>query len=407
MHHSELNCAINRLQAALIAAKNALLVTKMSNGSFCLATVENCLQATAAYKTVSPSELNGLCPTLALVFEGHSDIGAAICCTLDSVCKLDEAIAFIPPILDDVAMIVGVAAPVVDKENTKAIINAFNENNACIIAERGSRRVLCVGANPFRAVSALMVMDKSATILECIACIGGAAPLDRNTALWVNKDYREGYSKRNETAVHMQSEDIKRDLPLEELELRQRLILTAQSLIDSNLMQGTWGNLSCRLDDEHMLCTPSGIDYHSVTPYDIVRVNIFTLEHEGWQQPTSEKLFHARLYAAHGDINCVIHTHPTLCGVFASAKKPLPIRGREALSLFWGDAALSKYAASGTAELAKNVVDCFETGRACIMANHGVVVGAESLEKAFRMCQLMEQEAFDRIAEARAEGQKG
>ena len=34
-----------------------------------------------------------------------------------------------------------------------------------------------------------------------------------------------------------------------------------KKLVETDLVQGTWGNLSLRLDEKYMMVTPSGLDY--------------------------------------------------------------------------------------------------------------------------------------------------
>ena len=86
--------------------------------------------------------------------------------------------------------------------------------------------------------------------------------------------------------------------------------------METGLVQGTWGNLSIRLDDKYMLVTPSGLDYTRLTPADMVKVNISTLAYEGSLKPTSEKGLHAEVYKQRPDAGAVIHTHSKYCCVF-------------------------------------------------------------------------------------------
>ena len=46
-----------------------------------------------------------------------------------------------------------------------------------------------------------------------------------------------------------------------EEKLREMLVEYGKKLVQSGLVQGTWGNISVRIDDTYMLTTPSGIDY--------------------------------------------------------------------------------------------------------------------------------------------------
>ena len=83
--------------------------------------------------------------------------------------------------------------------------------------------------------------------------------------------------------------------------LRQQLVEYGKKLVSAGLVQGTWGNISVRLDEKYMLATPSGLDYDRLTPEDMVKVEIETLKYEGNLKPTSEKGLHAAIYKKRAD----------------------------------------------------------------------------------------------------------
>lgn len=47
--------------------------------------------------------------------------------------------------------------------------------------------------------------------------------------------------------------------PEEEARLRQVIKDSGVALLKENLVQGTWGNTAVRLDEDHMLVTPTGL----------------------------------------------------------------------------------------------------------------------------------------------------
>ena len=82
----------------------------------------------------------------------------------------------------------------------------------------------------------------------------------------------------------------------DETQGRELLVEYGRRLLADGLVQGTWGNISVRLDDQYMICTPSGLDYDRVGPEDMVLVDFHTLKYEGNRKPTSEKGLHAGIY---------------------------------------------------------------------------------------------------------------
>lgn len=55
---------------------------------------------------------------------------------------------------------------------------------------------------------------------------------------------------------------------------RQALADLGRALIGSGLSVGTYGNLSCRLDDTHVAITPSGKEYAALQAEDMVVINL-------------------------------------------------------------------------------------------------------------------------------------
>jgi L-fuculose-phosphate aldolase len=59
-----------------------------------------------------------------------------------------------------------------------------------------------------------------------------------------------------------------------EREAKESVVKAGIRLVESGLIARTWGNVSCRLNNENFVITPSGRDYLSLTPEEIVTVAI-------------------------------------------------------------------------------------------------------------------------------------
>ena len=188
-----------------------------------------------------------------------------------------------------------------------------------------------------------------------------------------------------------------------EQKLREALVSYGVKLVEEGLVQGTWGNISVRLDDRYMLVTPSGLDYLRLTPEDMVKVNIETLEYEGGIKPTSEKGLHAGLYQMRPDLGAVIRTHSKYCCMFAAARKPLPVEDPELQAVFGAEISLAGYGLPGSKRLSKNTVDAFGDGMGTIMTAHGMICGGVDLADAFENCKKMEGCAAEYIESRWAE----
>ena len=182
---------------------------------------------------------------------------------------------------------------------------------------------------------------------------------------------------------------------MSEQQLREAIVEYGRRLVETGLVQGTWGNLSARLDSQSMLVTPSGLDYLCLAPDDIVRVDLATLTYESanGRRPTSEKRFHRAIYRARPEANAIIHTHAEYCGVFAAAHRPLPAITPEQLRLFGGDIRCAAHALPSTARLTRLALAALDGRSACLLANHGALCVGNGLAAAFAVCEAAEEAA--------------
>lgn len=183
----------------------------------------------------------------------------------------------------------------------------------------------------------------------------------------------------------------------DEREGRELLVEYGKRLLESGLVQGTWGNISVRLDDDYMLTTPSGLDYERVTPDDMVKVEIKTLKFEGETKPTSEKALHAGIYANRQEIGAVIHTHSKYCSIFAASRMPIQVEDKELVGRLGEVLKIAEYGLPGTSKLTKNTIKALGTSPGCIMSNHGMICCGTDIEDAFGVCGDMEKAAQEYV----------
>lgn len=224
----------------------------------------------------------------------------------------------------------------------------------------------------------------TANAADTAARIGTAGTADEIASAANTATASGSASAANITAGTMQESS-----PTREETLRAQLVDYGKQLVASGLVQGTWGNLSARLDDTYMLVTPSGLDYARLTPADMVKVNMRTLEYEGGLKPTSEKSLHAAIYQNRPDIGGIIHTHSKYCCVYAAARRDLPIP-TDRQTAFQSPIKLAPYAPPGSKTLTKNTAAAVGDNYGAIMAGHGMIACGRDLTAAFQNCKQLE-----------------
>lgn len=312
--------------------------------------------------------------------------------------------------LDDMAQVFGHTAYIADGRNKnqaagKSIGKALKGNVGCMVLRgfdkngSGAGYTMTMGRSLYEAVVAMTVLEKSAEIHFLAEKIGGGVPIAKWEAKLMRLIYKKKYSKAEEkiktaeTAGELaasEDEKLHREMSDNERKLRQSLAEYGRKLVESGLVQGTWGNLSVRLDDKYMLTTPSGLDYMRLTADDMVKVDITSLSYEGDKKPTSEKGLHAAIYKQRPEVGAVIHTHSKYASVFAAARKDMPVDS-EFKDIFGDHIKLAEYALPGTKALVKNTALAVGNNMGAVMSNHGMIACGADVEQAFDNCVKIEE----------------
>ena len=173
-------------------------------------------------------------------------------------------------------------------------------------------------------------------------------------------------------------------------EVRQNIIDACRWMNAAGINQGTSGNISVRVEGDHMLITPSGVPYDTKQPDMICRVAFDgDAEASGLYQPSSEWQFHQALLRERPETAAVVHAHPAYATALAVQRREIPAC-HYMVAIFGGmKVPLAGYELFGSTELAERVAEAMSGYSGCLMANHGAVVLGESLEKAlWRMEEL-------------------
>ncbi|MCH5197408.1 MAG: class II aldolase/adducin family protein [Oscillospiraceae bacterium] len=187
---------------------------------------------------------------------------------------------------------------------------------------------------------------------------------------------------------------------MEILDAKKAVVEAGVQLVKKGLIQRTWGNVSCRVSDTQFVITPSGRDYLSLTPDDIVLVNIADCSYEGDIKPSSEKGIHANCYRLRDNVNFVIHTHQTYASIIGLSGLDINEIEGESAKILGDSVPLAAYGLPGTKKLKNGVVDALlraPSSNACLMLHHGALCVGNSLQEAFTVANELEKVCKERI----------
>lgn len=173
-------------------------------------------------------------------------------------------------------------------------------------------------------------------------------------------------------------------------EKRELIVEYGKKLITSGLTKGTGGNLSVYDREKKLMAiTPTGIDYFRIKPEDVVILTVDGEKVDGDKKPSSELEMHRVFYERRTDIDAIIHTHTIYATTLACLNMSLP-PVHYLVALAGLDVRCAKYATYGTKELAENAFDAMKDRKAVILANHGLLAGANDLLNAFNITEEIE-----------------
>lgn len=173
---------------------------------------------------------------------------------------------------------------------------------------------------------------------------------------------------------------------------KERLLLIeyGKKLVKAGLTKGTGGNLSIfDRKNGHVAITPSGIDFFEIQPEDIVIIDVDGNVIEGNRTPSSEWAMHVMPYKYRDDIDAVIHAHTMYATVMACLREDLPAT-HYMIAVAGENVRVAKYATYGSPELAQNAFEAMKDRKAVILANHGILAGANDLLNAFNIIEEVE-----------------
>ncbi|MGW1751323.1 class II aldolase/adducin family protein [Streptomyces sp. NPDC002092] len=153
------------------------------------------------------------------------------------------------------------------------------------------------------------------------------------------------------------------------------------------LLIGTAGNVSVRVE-ERVAITATGAVLAELTADQVTVVDLDGKTVAGTLEPTSELDLHLGVYRRYGT-GAVVHTHAPMATALSLVLDELPCVHYQLLAL-GGTVRVAPYATFGTPELAGSVLAALEGRSATLMANHGALTHAPTLDKAVEHALLLE-----------------
>ncbi len=178
---------------------------------------------------------------------------------------------------------------------------------------------------------------------------------------------------------------------MDERIIKEQIVETARRSYERGHIVAGDGNISVRVAPNRCIATPSGVSKGWMKPEMMVVVDIAgnPLEPSDYKV-SSEWPMHQVIYQARPDVNAVVHFHPPYATGFAVAGLSLDKAILSEVVLTLGCVPLADYGTPSTRELTDAIEPFLAYHDALLMANHGAVAYADTLEKAFNKLETLE-----------------
>ena len=146
------------------------------------------------------------------------------------------------------------------------------------------------------------------------------------------------------------------------------------------------GNISIRLDNDKILCTPTGVSKGYLTEDMLAVCDLDGEQISGSVPISSEIRMHLEIYKLRNDISSVVHAHPPTATGFAVAGIELTKCVLPEVIVSLGGIPLAEYGTPGGVDIVEPMKPLLKEYDAILMANHGVVtLGSHVLDAHFKM----------------------
>jgi L-fuculose-phosphate aldolase len=182
---------------------------------------------------------------------------------------------------------------------------------------------------------------------------------------------------------------------LNEWKLREQMCEIGRRIYNKGFAAANDGNISYRISEDRVLCTPTRISKGFMKPDDLCIIDMEGKQISGQRKRSSEMLLHLTIMKARPDARSVVHCHPPHATAFAVAQEPIPKCVLPEIEVFLGEVAIAPYETPGGQSFANTVLPYVKDTETILLANHGTVTYGNDLEDAYFKTEIID--AYCRI----------
>ena len=187
-------------------------------------------------------------------------------------------------------------------------------------------------------------------------------------------------------------------------EAKRAILEAGRRLYQNGYVAANDGNITAKMEDGSIWCTPTGVSKGFMTYEMLVRVDANGNVLEGTHAVSSEIALHLAIYRENPSLGGIVHAHGPGATAWAACGKPwdMAVSLDSALSL--GIVPCAPFAITGSKRLAESAAPYCKKHTAVLLEHHGAVTWGKDVEQALHRTEVLEH-TFKVYANMRAFGE--
>ena len=179
---------------------------------------------------------------------------------------------------------------------------------------------------------------------------------------------------------------------LKESECRQQICEIGRRMYERRMVSANDGNISVRLGENEILCTPTGVSKGFMKPEQMCKVDLCgnVIGNDSGSRPSSEMKMHLRVYQKRPDVGAVVHAHPVFATSFAVMGRGLEEPIMPEVIVNFGKVPLAPDGTPSTVEIPDSIEPYLTDYEAVLLESHGALTWAGDLLSAYMKMESVE-----------------
>jgi L-fuculose-phosphate aldolase len=160
--------------------------------------------------------------------------------------------------------------------------------------------------------------------------------------------------------------------------IKEEICAVGRKLWLRSYVDGNGGNISYRIGENAVICTPTLLSKADLEPSDLCLVDIEGNQLAGELPRTSEVYLHLEIHKNVPQAKAVVHCHPPHATAYAITGRVPPTAVIPEFDVFVGSVAITPYETPGTKKFAETVLPYIRNHNTILLGNHGIVCWADT-----------------------------